>query len=777
MRKVVLVLFVLAGLTLLLGPSQGPSAAAQPPSKLSGALQRLLDLWTAGGLSAAQAYGQTQGIHIQGADGRLVVVVEGAGDLSDQIRAQGGVLQAKYKGLWQAEVPLGNLTALSQAAVVSFIRLPQVALTPSPIPLASAAPVGAPGVGVSLSAQAGPITSEGVALIGAEQLHAQGIRGQGVKIGVIDLGFAGLDRMIQRGELPQTLVAWNCMSGRCRRVSAAELASVVTEAGAHGTAVAEIVHDVAPDAVLHLFLISTEVELGQAMTQATDEGVRVINHSVAWFNDGSFYDGRGVIGDIVRSARQNGVFWVNAAGNFARAHYQATFSDGNGDRYHDTDIVLELQARQPIQAIFTWDDWQRAQEDFDLVLMKGDKIEKVSNNRPDGRTLDERIFFTAPEAGSYRLRIHWPGPSAAPSNRKLELFVQGVAELRPSVSESSLPEPANAQEAFAVGAVGVSQWESGELEPFSSWGPTNDGRAKPDLVAPDCVRTASSEAADSASVCGAGGRFAGTSAAAPHIAGAAALLLSEDPKRTPAEVERLLRERARPARGTPNQVGAGKASLIAPEALPDLLIASADVEPREVQAGTATTVRVRARVRNAGAGSAGAFWVGLWRADEVGRSGRELASARVSGGLAAGAEQEIVLEWSVSAQEPPGEKKLVVVADPFGDVRERDKTNNRSELTVRVAPAAWVPPPVRTLGFGDVTSVVFSPDGRYLAVGTWGGSSVQLIDTSRWQVIRTFEGHTGGVTSVAFSPDGRLLASGSYDATIKLWDISDLVGR
>jgi WD40 repeat protein len=86
-------------------------------------------------------------------------------------------------------------------------------------------------------------------------------------------------------------------------------------------------------------------------------------------------------------------------------------------------------------------------------------------------------------------------------------------------------------------------------------------------------------------------------------------------------------------------------------------------------------------------------------------------------------------------------------------------------------------PPVRTLGFDAVTSVVFSPDGRYLAVGTIGGSSVQLIDTSSWQVIRTFEGHTGGVTSVAFSPDGKLLASGSWDETIKLWDISDLVGR
>jgi WD40 repeat protein len=81
-------------------------------------------------------------------------------------------------------------------------------------------------------------------------------------------------------------------------------------------------------------------------------------------------------------------------------------------------------------------------------------------------------------------------------------------------------------------------------------------------------------------------------------------------------------------------------------------------------------------------------------------------------------------------------------------------------------------PPVRTLGFGGVASVVFSPDGRYLAVGTWGGSSVQLIDTSIWQVIRTFEGHTDGVLSVAFSPDGRLLASGSRDRTIKLWEVA-----
>jgi WD40 repeat protein len=44
-------------------------------------------------------------------------------------------------------------------------------------------------------------------------------------------------------------------------------------------------------------------------------------------------------------------------------------------------------------------------------------------------------------------------------------------------------------------------------------------------------------------------------------------------------------------------------------------------------------------------------------------------------------------------------------------------------------------------------------------------------------VIRTLEGHTSYVEFVAFSADGKLLASGSFDSTLKLWDISDLLGK
>lgn len=62
-----------------------------------------------------------------------------------------------------------------------------------------------------------------------------------------------------------------------------------------------------------------------------------------------------------------------------------------------------------------------------------------------------------------------------------------------------------------MGAVDV---ESDELAPYSSHGSTDDGRIKPDVVAPTRTRS------DAYS-----GRYGGTSAACPHVAGFAALYL------------------------------------------------------------------------------------------------------------------------------------------------------------------------------------------------------------------------------------------------------------
>jgi len=69
-----------------------------------------------------------------------------------------------------------------------------------------------------------------------------------------------------------------------------------------------------------------------------------------------------------------------------------------------------------------------------------------------------------------------------------------------------------------------------------------------------------------------------------------------------------------------------------------------------------------------------------------------------------------------------------------------------------------------------VSSVAFSPDGKYIVSGS-GDKTIKLWDIETGKEIRTFEGHKDEVSSVAFSPDGEYIVSGSGDNTLKLWDV------
>jgi WD40 repeat protein len=71
---------------------------------------------------------------------------------------------------------------------------------------------------------------------------------------------------------------------------------------------------------------------------------------------------------------------------------------------------------------------------------------------------------------------------------------------------------------------------------------------------------------------------------------------------------------------------------------------------------------------------------------------------------------------------------------------------------------------------GDVRSVAFSPDGRYVLSGSEDGTA-KLWEVSTGREVRTLSGHRSNVTSVSISPDGRHGLSGSYDGTAKLWDL------
>jgi sugar lactone lactonase YvrE len=71
--------------------------------------------------------------------------------------------------------------------------------------------------------------------------------------------------------------------------------------------------------------------------------------------------------------------------------------------------------------------------------------------------------------------------------------------------------------------------------------------------------------------------------------------------------------------------------------------------------------------------------------------------------------------------------------------------------------------------------VTFSPDGRLLACTGGAGEKVQVLETATGQECRSFTGHQSHITTVAFSADGKTLVSGSGDTTVLVWDVTGSV--
>ena len=160
----------------------------------------------------------------------------------------------------------------------------------------------------------------------------------------------------------------------------------------HGVAVAEVVHEVAPGARLHLICVGTEIELNQALDYVVANGIPIVNHSVIWFAS-SRGDGQGPPGSpehTVARARAAGVLWVNAAGNAGEKHWSGPFTDADADGLHefasgDERNRVTLNPGRLFCSSLKWDEWPATDENFDLYVrfVAGDALIASSDHRPE----------------------------------------------------------------------------------------------------------------------------------------------------------------------------------------------------------------------------------------------------------------------------------------------------------------------------------------------------------------------------------------------------------
>ncbi len=474
--------------------------------KLQSSLNGLETVYSEEGIDAVAEIAKTLDIDLD--DGLIRVVLESSSDDTGSIIQEAGILGARieqtYKNMVQVLSPVGLLPDLSEIQDVSRIRRPY-------------------------TGKPQEMMTEGAGLTGALDWQASGKTGEGIKVGVIDLGFEGYSSLLGT-DLPDTVTTESFRSDD----------DITGGSEDHGTACAEIVHDIAPGAELYLVNFDTEVEFGNAVIYLMSEGVDIITCSIGWYNTGPG-DGSGPIDQIAGGAAYHDIIWVTPAGNNADTHWEGSYSDPDSNDIHNFDSTDEgntfwADTGDIIDINLSWNDWPMSDQDYDLYLVQGstgDVIEESAWEQspayPDApwESIENCVI---PASGDYYIRIE---NYDAAGDAYFELYTYSN-QLEYLVPESSLVCPADAIGVMTIGATYVGD---DSLEDYSSQGPTNDGRIKPDIVAPDGVSTTTYHP----------GHFFGTSAATPHAAGAAALVKAdltgyEQPPTT--DVQSILEQRA-----------------------------------------------------------------------------------------------------------------------------------------------------------------------------------------------------------------------------------------
>jgi len=380
------------------------------------------------------------------------------------------------------------------------------------------------------------------AVVGADSWHRSGRIGEGITIAVVDLGFAGY-RSLLGSDLPQAVEAVSFRRD-----------GTISGGTSHGTAAAEIVHDVAPGADLHL--VAFDGDLFRVVQYLIDEDVDIVSFSVGYLS-GPF-DGTSPASRAAAWAIDSGIVWVTAAGNFAESHWGGVPSDRDGDRWLEfagTDEINEIVVA-PDAEFHLYLSWVGG-GDLDLCIYElpasvGDPIACAAGMQDDDDRGLEVARWKNDSSRTARFGFSIREQSGAPTG--IDVMGWNIETIEHGTASGSVIAPGDVGAAVTVGAVWWS--DPGRVMAYSGRGPTAAGIGKPDLVAPTGLSTTS------------WGSFGGTSGATPHVAGVAALLLESYPATPAREMGGLLAARAVPeATG----VGAGAGVAAAGSRAPNLV--------------------------------------------------------------------------------------------------------------------------------------------------------------------------------------------------------------
>ena len=435
----------------------------------------------------------------------------------------------------------------------------------------------------------GSVVSGGVSSHLASAWHNAGIKGQGVKVGVLDFsststsrdGFAGTPDLMGT-DLPATIAARcytdigtytsdvaDCSQSRYQ----SGLFGAWSDGTDHGTLVAETVMDMAPAASLYISNPASYIDLRRAVQWMHGQGVKVIVYSVNWSYhgppDGTTPFHFGPL-NTVKWAADNGIVFVNAAGNHHLDSWYGAYTDADKDNIQEwtagaEDLRLSILPGKKTRVFMRWDDkWGGAENDLSLIAVKnpGQLNESVIYTSDDDQDGDDdhhpkesmSLENSGYETVTVALRVKSTDGSK-PSWIQLVVWDGGV--LNSPSNGYSIGSPADSPH---PGMLGVGAGSPTGLHNYSSRGPTPDGRIKPDIVGAACQPAALRNA------------FCGTSAAAPHVAGLAALVVQMNPEFTASQVAGYLKTHAA-SRGNPvpnSEWGHGFAQLPSPNCVNNL---------------------------------------------------------------------------------------------------------------------------------------------------------------------------------------------------------------